>query len=107
MATIEVAGTDEGATISAAVGDTIVLRLPDNPTTGYQWELDPLPGTGLVAVESGFEPTSDLMGSGGTATWALQAQAPGTTVVRLKRWRQWEGESSVLERLVVTVTVER
>ena len=30
---------------------------------------------------------------------------PGSTTVRLKRWRPWEGDKSVVERYDVTIDV--
>jgi inhibitor of cysteine peptidase len=105
MATIEVTIAEDGTSIDAAVGDTIVLRLSDNPTTGYRWELEPMTGDSLVLDDSDYEPSGGAIGSGGVATWTLRAAAAGTASVGLKRWRPWEGDASVLARLAVTVTV--
>ena len=103
MATIEVTEANNGTSIDAEVGDTIVVRLSDNPTTGYRWDLEPVTGESLVLDDSGYEPSVGAVGSGGVATWSLRATAEGTTTVALKRWRPWEGNASVLDRFAVTV----
>ena len=36
MATIEVTSAEDGTSIEADVGDTILLRLADNPTNDYR-----------------------------------------------------------------------
>ena len=105
MATIGVTRAEDGASIDARVGDPIVVRLSDNPTTGYRWELEPVAGEQLLLDDAGYEASSRAIGSGGVATWTLRAAAAGTSTIRLKRWRPWEGDSSVLDRFAVTVQV--
>ncbi len=107
MATIEVTEAENGTSIDADVGDAIVVRLSDNPTTGYRWELEPVTGESLVLDDSGYEPSGGAVGGGGVATWMLRARAAGTTTVALKRWRPWEGDASVLDRFTVTVDAHR
>lgn len=38
MATSEVTDAEDGTAIDADVGDTILLAVLDDPTTGYRWE---------------------------------------------------------------------
>ena len=100
MATIEVTSAEDGTSIEADVGDTILLRLADNPTTGYRWELEPVTGDSLVLDD---EPSSGAMGGGGVTTWTLSVIAAGTISIALKQWRPWEGDASVLDRFTLTV----
>ena len=95
----------DGTSIDAQVGDTIVLRLSDNATGGYRWELEPVDGEPVVLESSDFETPNPAIGSGGVATWTLHAASPGTSTIRSKRWRPWEGDASVLARVTVTVHV--
>jgi inhibitor of cysteine peptidase len=103
MATIEVTSAEAGTSIDADVGDTILLRLADKPTTGYRWEFEPLTGESMVLDDSGYEQSGGALGGGGVATWTLSVIAAGTTSIALKRWRPWEGEASVLDRFTLTV----
>ena len=103
MATIEVTSAEDGTSIEADVGDTILLRLADNPTTGYRWEFEPVTGDPLVLDDSVYEPSSGAMGGGGVTTWTLSVIAAGTISIALKQWRPWEGDASVLDRFTLTV----
>jgi len=105
MATIEISLAEDGSSIDARVGDTIVLRLSDNPTTGYRWELEPVVGEQLLLDDAGYESSGPAIGSGGVATWTLHAVSPGISTVHLKRWRPWKGEASVLARFAAIVHV--
>lgn len=102
MATIEVTGEDDGTSIDVDVGDTVSVRIPDNPTTGYRWELGPITDESLVLVDSGYEPTSSGVGGGGVATWTLHAATAGNVSITVKRWRPWQGEDSVIARVEIT-----
>lgn len=89
---------DAGATFSLKVGETLVLELPEMPSSGYRWSFDRLDETRVVVVHSAYRGKDDRAGAGGVATWTLRASAPGKALVKLKRWRQWEGDRSIVER---------
>ncbi len=96
--------TDNGKTIDLRVGHTVMLRLPENPSTGYGWTVDG--DLHLVEVgEKSHVHSSKTVGSGGESQWAIKATAPGTTTLRLKHWREWEGERSVTERYEVRLEI--
>jgi inhibitor of cysteine peptidase len=97
---------DNGKDVDAHVGDTIVLRLPENPTTGYRWAFDDLDTAAVGAQEGDHTRSSEAVGSGGEKTWSLTPTAPGATPVKLKLWRHWEGDSSVKKRFSVTLSVK-
>lgn len=105
MTVVDVSTADNGARVEVRAGDAIVLRLPDNPTTGYRWQLLPVDGDILVLDDEGYLPSGAGVGSGGTATWRLRAVREGTTVVAATRWRPWEGEASVIDRYSISVQV--
>jgi inhibitor of cysteine peptidase len=105
VADIPVTAAQHDTVVVARVGDVLAVRLADNPTTGYRWELVP-PDAGAVTLDAeGFEPSSAAVGSGGTATWRLRVAQAGRVDLHLKRWRPWEGDRSVIERFDVTVDV--
>lgn len=94
-----------GRVIVARVGDSIVLQLPENPTTGYAWALDSIDSTLLEAGAPAYHGAGAGLGTGGEKTWTLTARAPGRTRVALKRWRHWEGDTSIVERFAVTLDI--
>jgi predicted secreted protein len=96
---------DNGRTVELPVGDEVALRLPENATTGYRWAIDSADANLVDIKEGQYVSTSEKMGGGGEAQWLIKAKAPGATSMKLKRWRQWEGESSVVERYEITLRI--
>jgi inhibitor of cysteine peptidase len=107
MQTLTINKADKGKTLEASVDTTVELRLPENPTTGYRWKADDLDGSVLVQKEARFEVGSPAIGEGGTRIFRYQAVAPGSASLRLKLFREWEGDSSILERFEVVVLVKK
>ncbi|WP_395696690.1 protease inhibitor I42 family protein [Methylocella sp.] len=96
---------DDGGEVPARVGSAIVLRLPENPTTGYSWTLEPFDAE-LVEVEQGpFTAKSGMVGAGGEAIWTIRPREAGTATISLKLWRPWEGEPSVVKRFGATLKI--
>jgi len=96
---------DNGRAVELHVGDEVALRLPENATTGYRWAIDSADANLVDMTEGQYVSTSEKMGGGGEAQWLIKAKAPGATSIKLKRWRQWEGESSVVERYEITLRI--
>lgn len=97
---------DSGTAVVATPGTEIVIRLDENPTTGYAWTVDEVDeGIVTIADNGPSQPEEALVGAGGVHTFTVTAHSEGTTEVRLKHWRSWEGEPSVIERYRVTVSV--
>ena len=102
MATVRLGVTDNGKTVSATVGDVIVVELAENPTTGYRWCLETPDGSTVAKEDEAFVVDSGpQMGGGGTRQFWFRAKAAGSTPISLKHWREWAGEGSVTERFVV------
>ena len=98
---------DKGKTINLRVGADATLRLPENPLTGYRWAIETADENVAEIKEQAYDPASDAVGGGGEARWLMKAKSPGATTIKLKRWRQWEGESSVVERFELTLRVSQ
>ncbi|WP_175538327.1 protease inhibitor I42 family protein [Mitsuaria sp. PDC51] len=95
---------DNGKTIDLRVGHSVLLRLPENPSTGYGWTLDADPR--LVEIsEKRHVHSAETVGSGGESQWSIKAAVPGATTLRLKHWREWEGEGAVTERCEVGLVI--
>jgi inhibitor of cysteine peptidase len=104
MAQVELTSADHGATISIQLADEVLLRLPENPTTGFRWELEPEALVEIIGdtFELADEP---LLGSGGTRVLRLRAAKTGSGRLQLKHWQPWEGEHSVTQELQVNLEV--
>src|SRR5262249_45985894 len=106
VSTIMLMRADNGKTIEICVDDTLVIRLDENPTTGYQWAMEE-PNEEVVALQSAdyLRSRSAGVGGGGQRVWTLTAKKTGVVILRLKLWRAWEGETSIVERFTVTLHV--
>ena len=108
-ASIEILETDDGKSINAKVGDVMLVRLHESASTGYRWVFDALDEAKLALVKSEYaheaDAKSDVVGSGGDITWTLKAKAKGTTQIKLKLWRSFEGDNSIQQRYTVTLKI--
>ena len=88
------------------MGDTLVVKLDSNQTTGCSWEASDL--VRLSETESYYtadENTENLVGTGGTETHALTATEAGTGSVRFVYGQHWEG-GNTFEIYNVTMTID-
>jgi inhibitor of cysteine peptidase len=108
VTTIELTSADDGRSVVATPGDEIVALLAENATTGYRWHAQ-VHGDAVALEADGYrtpslpEPSEPVFGRGGQREFRFRVLAPGRAVLELRLWREWEGESSVLERVTVTV----
>ena len=97
-----------GAPIALARGQTLVIVLEANVTTGYRWE-----------VEKGFTPTlvqigtadytaragAPAIGASGEMTFRFRADAPGSTALELAYRRPFEPAVASAKALRYDITV--
>ena len=89
--TIVVNEQQNGATTSLNMSDSIILKLPENGTTGYLWNLTTSPGlqvTGDTFVPS--ETGGNIAGAGGIRVWSITATQPGEQEIHGIYKRPWE-----------------
>lgn len=105
-AVVQLTEADDGSTISMDVGETLVVTLESNPSTGYVWDVvDPLP----VQLEPAGEPEllpaedEDLVGAPGSQEFTFDVVAGGSGRLRLVYVRPWEDEVEPAETFEVTV----
>ncbi len=75
--------TQADTTIQAQVGETFVIQMASNPTTGYQWKMTPTddPGVNLESskyVQDTHTGTDTMVGMGGMENWTFSAVSAGT-----------------------------
>jgi inhibitor of cysteine peptidase len=110
MTAIEVTAVDDGKTVTARPGDEIVVVLPENATTGYRWQLDQS-GDLVRLLSDGYREAAaaddeePVFGRGGLREFRFAVDGSGVGTVSLKHWREWEGDSSVTQRVSFTVDV--
>jgi inhibitor of cysteine peptidase len=85
---------DNGKTVTVNSGDTFWIRLPENPATGYAWDLKL--SDGLTRLSDKYEPSdrSGLnVGVGGTHTYEIKAMKNGSQAISAT-YRQAANKSS-------------
>jgi inhibitor of cysteine peptidase len=80
----------DGQLIEISLGDTLELRLPENPVTGFRWHLQTSGEPILALVADSFEPGDGTPGKGGIHWWRFQTVRDGTAFVELSYRRKWE-----------------
>ncbi|MCK5114405.1 MAG: protease inhibitor I42 family protein [Phycisphaerae bacterium] len=100
----------DSKTVTATVGDEIVLRLKGNPTTGYQWMLDDLAGKsakpdGIIKYEA--IDSAKRVGAGGFFIARFKAVKAGKTTFKLVYARPWEKDKKPDEVFLVTLDVKK
>jgi len=97
---------DQGGKVEVKVGGLIVIKLDDNPSTGFTWEAKDLDTTMFEQVgDSTFISSNPgLVGSGGTLTITFKALKAGTASLTLIYHRPWETGVDPIDTFAVTVT---
>jgi inhibitor of cysteine peptidase len=88
---IVVTEAQNGATTALNVSNTITLKLPENGTTGYLWNLTVTPG--LKITNDTFVPAvtaKDVVGAGGVRVWEITAMQTGEQKIQGIYKRPWE-----------------
>lgn len=93
---------DRGREVTVATGDRLVLRLPENPTTGYRWTWESTNALHLTgdANEAGTAP-----GAAGIRVLEVTAVKPGRVAVELTCRRSWDPTIPPIDRFELTVEV--
>ena len=103
---VKIGDTDDGGQVPLEVGQTLVLSLDSNPTTGYQWEITELDEAILKQTSHEYEADQPvLIGSGGKEVWRFQAQSSGSTTLSLGYKRSWEERIEPIQTYSVEVAV--
>jgi len=97
--------TNNGETYTVASGDTIQIKLVENPTTGYSWDMTVPEGLTLVSDEF-IAPDTELAGAPGTHVWHIEAATPGTYTLDGQYIRPWETDAEPAETFTLTLIVE-
>lgn len=106
MSAVVIEKDGEGGEYEVPLGETVSLRLPENPTTGYRWEVESLDNSILGPPASDFWPSGEpSVGTGGTRIFTFEARSPGVTLLRLILKRSWESKQQAADHFEITVQV--
>lgn len=104
---VKVDSSMNGETLTLEKGQTLVLKLNANPTTGYDWEITSLDSA--ILSQQGvvdYKADSMLTGSGGVDSWTFKAVESGSTHLVLVYHRSWEKDTPPLETFELNIVVK-
>jgi len=109
--TYKLSSEDNGRTLEMKSGETLLISIDGNPTTGYTWEVDSVDETILqLAGEPDYSTSSEskpgMTGVGGTYKFTFNAVSTGTATLKLKYWRTFEPENPPVETFEVEIVVK-
>jgi inhibitor of cysteine peptidase len=106
MADIALGPDDDGGTVTAHVGDRLVVTVPENATTGYQWEVEAVDGSVDLDTFDAVPPRELRPGQGGARRVVAHAAREGEGRLRLRLRRSWEPAERAAQSYAVTVAVK-
>ena len=89
---VTITGTDSGRVVNLKTGDTLVVRLDSNPSTGYSWNASKGKADVLLEKNKVFErgAQESTPGAGGTDVWMFEAVKEGKQKLTFTYRRPWE-----------------
>jgi len=102
--TLVVSQAQDGQAVELPLGRILVVELPGNPTTGFEWAVAENNDALLEPGESSYAAESDAIGAGGTFTFRFKAVAAGSAALRLAYRRSWESVPPE-DTFTLTVTI--
>lgn len=106
MSEIIITPSDQGRTFEANQGELIVIRLEENPTTGYQWEVGAVDSQIIEFLDSHYSTTPGTgIGGGGTRAFRFRAKLSGRGQIQLRLRRSWEPVDAAIECFEVNIRV--
>ena len=104
---VNVDASYSGKQVELSVGDSLVVTLASNGSTGYSWSLT---GVGDESVLQKSEnhyvaPKTNPMGAVGQEVWTFKALKKGTSNISMGYSRPWEKGISPIQTFDLTVVV--
>jgi inhibitor of cysteine peptidase len=105
---VQLTEADNGTSVSMSVGSQLVVTLPGNPSTGFNWEVKSVDASILeLAGDPQFvSDNTNIMGAGGALTFTFDAKIAGSTTLELIYHRPFETGVDPLQTFSVKVEVK-
>ena len=104
---VSIGAADAGKTVNLHTGDTLVVTLDGNITTGYNWIMLPQDSAILEQVgEPQVTPDSDALGAGGKIVLNFKAVKTGQSNLNLAYMRSFETDATPENTFEVLINVE-
>jgi inhibitor of cysteine peptidase len=96
----------DGQAVTLAIGQTIEIRLKENPTTGFHWQLMANDGAICAMTCDAFEGPSGPPGQGGEHSWKFETVRPGGCDLEFRYRRRWGNSVETERRFKIHIRVE-
>ena len=104
MPAIIITQSENGSSVTAAVGGVAALHLAENPTTGTSDRgRSPRPSAKRACVAIRYE---SICPPTGVHEWRFRIADPGTHQLRLRLRREWEDEAAATSRFTVDIVAD-
>jgi inhibitor of cysteine peptidase len=91
MTTLRLDLRSSGQTVTVAPGDRLELKLEENPTTGFRWQIEDDRSGVLILEHDAFTHLHDgVSGAGGTREFVFTIAKSGQAMLRASLRRSWE-----------------
>ena len=99
--------SSNGQEIELQSGQQFEIRLPENPTTGFRWNLVSNGEPACIALDNAYEsPDVPAHGQEGTHYWRFEAAQAGEGIIELVYQRSWEHGRNPVRRFILNVRVK-
>lgn len=88
--------------LKAKVGESLVISIPANPTTGYMWEIE-FCDSRLEFSKLPYHRLSGKIGGGGVQEFKITARQAGDFEIRFILKRPWETEAKEIRIYRISV----
>ena len=82
--------SDDNRTVALKNGDSIIVSLDENPSTGYSWNVSATSGLSIRDLGYVDKGTQGMVGAGGMHSWAITATGTGDQAFSGIYKRPWE-----------------
>jgi inhibitor of cysteine peptidase len=97
--TVELSEASTSGSRTIPRGEDVVLRLPENPTTGFRWEVMQSGPGQLALTDDQFVAGDAGLGAGGQRVFRFVGSAQGSVLLTLRERRAWEEAGSATRQL--------
>lgn len=109
--TVMFSENDSGSIVNAIRGDTLIIMLKENPSTGYLWNLSASPG--LLLLNDSYEENienKELVGAGGIHKWIFEVteeEVQNISAVYMRPWEKVTGNETDFKLVVDVIPEEK
>lgn len=101
---LNLSGKDSGTRRTVHTGQKVMIRLDENPSTGYSWQffITPAKQTVITDIAENYAaPDTPLAGAGGIKEYSFTAAQKGSVTVTGYYFRPWEKPNEQTDQKVV------